>query len=78
MVYLSVYWVIRYFDPSFGEPLHTRPALLYSVAAMLLGAQLLTVGFLAELVTAYHGQTTIGYSVRSRVGSHVHRRDDAP
>jgi glycosyltransferase involved in cell wall biosynthesis len=78
IVYLTIYWLISQANPQWQwDPLHTRPALQYSVAALLLGAQLLTVGFLAELITAYQGQTTPSYSVRGRVGNHVHRRDDA-
>ena len=69
MIALSIYWLVRQLNPELNlEPLHTRPALLYSVAAVLLGAQLLSVGFLAELITAFQGQTTHSYSVRERIG----------
>lgn len=73
MIYLTIYWVIRMSNPQLQEdpnwpPLHDRPLLLYSVALLLLGAQLLTVGFLAELVTAFWGRATPAYSVRQRIG----------
>jgi dolichol-phosphate mannosyltransferase len=80
MIYLSVYWLIRQLNPDLykqWEPLHDRPALLYSVAALLLGTQLLSVGFLAELMTAFQAQSTSHYSVRQRVGSQAVERDDA-
>ncbi len=80
MAILSGYWLTRQYwlltlplEEVTMEPLHTRPALLYSVAALLLGVQLLSVGFLAELMTAYQGHATLGYSVRERVG----QRNDA-
>jgi dolichol-phosphate mannosyltransferase len=50
------------------QPLHERPALLYSVAMLLLGAQLMSMGFLAELFTAYYGRTSVPYSIKSRAG----------
>ena len=34
--------------------LHERPALLYSLGLLLLGGQLMSIGFLAELFIAYH------------------------
>src|SRR3712207_3196365 len=41
MFYLAVTWVIHQFDTSlFTAPLHQRPLLIYSVAAFLLGAQM--------------------------------------
>jgi dolichol-phosphate mannosyltransferase len=76
MIYFTIYWLVRqYWVFTVGaaevrmQPLHERPALLYSVAALLLGVQLLSVGFIAELITAFQGQSLPGYSVRQRVGS---------
>jgi dolichol-phosphate mannosyltransferase len=75
MIYFTIYWLVRqYWVFTLGaadgmQPLHERPALLYSVAALLLGVQLLSVGFIAELITAFQGQSLPGYSVRQRVGS---------
>ena len=37
--------------------------LIYALGALLLGAQLMTIGFLAELVIAYHGRHDDVYSV---------------
>jgi glycosyltransferase involved in cell wall biosynthesis len=50
------------------KPLHERPALLYSVALLLLGAQFISMGFLAELFTAYYGRANIPYSIKARAG----------
>jgi glycosyltransferase involved in cell wall biosynthesis len=64
MAYLAFTWIVRLFDQSFfTEPLHERPLLLYSVAALLLGAQMMSIGFLAEWITAHHGRDEDGYSI---------------
>jgi dolichol-phosphate mannosyltransferase len=69
MLYLAIYWIVRQSMPDLHlEPLHTRPALLYSVAGLVVGVQLLTAGFLAELIIAFQSQTTLPYSVSDRVG----------
>jgi glycosyltransferase involved in cell wall biosynthesis len=80
MVYLTCYWIARQTHPEWNlEPLHTRPALLYSVAALLLGVQLIIAGFLAELIIAFQSGSTLPYSVRERVGETVPSTEkDAP
>jgi hypothetical protein len=70
MLYLGVTWIINCFyafaDRPF-PPLHERPMLIYSVAALLLGAQLMSIGFLAELITAYQGRDEDTYSVKEEI-----------
>lgn len=69
LVYLAGWWVVDKTFPSLGlEDLHNRPAVIYSMGALLLGAQLVSIGFLAELFTAYYGRNTVTYSIKSRVG----------
>jgi glycosyltransferase involved in cell wall biosynthesis len=64
MLYLAATWVVRLYDQTlFPEPLHDRPLLLYSVAALLLGAQVMSIGFLAELITAYQSRDEDNYSI---------------
>src|SRR5712692_10775915 len=64
MTYLGFVWIVRWFDETiFPTPLHDRPLLIYSVAALLLGAQMMSIGFLAELITAYQGRDEDSYSV---------------
>src|SRR5262249_21912992 len=63
MIYLGVTWIIRLWDPEAFLPLHDRPLLTYSVAALLLGAQMMSIGFLAELITAYQGRDEDSYSI---------------
>ena len=45
---------------------HERPLLLYSIGAVLFGAQLMSIGFLAELIIAYQGRDTETYSISER------------
>lgn len=68
--WMTVYWCLRmsYFPD--WVPLHQRPLVLYSIGALLLGTQLLCMGFLAELIVA-RGQSqsrpyTIGEAIRYR------------
>jgi len=64
LVYLGIYWIITQLNPDLHwVPLHQRPAVLYSVAALLFGGQLMSIGFLAELFVAHHGGPSDTYSV---------------
>lgn len=68
LTYLSVYWLLAQLNPDWNlVPLHQRPALLYSLGFLLLGAQFMSIGFLAELITAYLGRSSDTYSVRERL-----------
>lgn len=68
LVYLGITWIINWVDPGAFLPLHERPLLIYSVAALLLGAQMMSIGFLAELITAYQGRDEDSYSIAERTG----------
>jgi len=50
--YLGVTWILRLWWPESFLPLHERPMLIYALGAVLLGAQSLAIGFLAEMITA--------------------------
>ncbi len=73
---LTVYWVVSRGIPFFYtvgadyEPvhLHRRAVFFYSLIAVLLGAQFMLAGFLAELITALNVRRTDTYSVAERVG----------
>jgi dolichol-phosphate mannosyltransferase len=71
MAYLGVTWVIRLWYPDSFPPLHERPLLTYAVAALLLGSQMMTIGFLAELITAYQGRDEDSYSIAERTPPQV-------
>src|SRR5258708_11134565 len=64
---LAIVWLLTNLPPHFRfDPIGTRPLLTYSVASLLLGAQLLSLGFLAELIVAYTGRDADTYSVAER------------
>jgi glycosyltransferase involved in cell wall biosynthesis len=68
LFYLGVYWVITHVHKDWNwPPLHDRPALLYSLGSLLLGGQMMSIGFLAELITAYNGRDSDAYSIAERL-----------
>lgn len=69
LTYLAGYWIVAQLLPEWKLlPLHERPAVLYSLGALLLGGQLMSIGFLAELITAYQGRDEDTYSISERAG----------
>jgi dolichol-phosphate mannosyltransferase len=66
LLYLAVTWLIRWWRPDAFLPLHERPLLIYSLAALLLGAQMMSIGFLAELIIAYQSRDTDSYSIAEK------------
>ena len=68
LFYLAVLWGVTRIECFGLTPIHLqqRPAVLYSVGLMLLGGQLMSVGFLAELFVAYQTSDRRGYSIRER------------
>ncbi|MEC7450356.1 MAG: glycosyltransferase family 2 protein [Planctomycetota bacterium] len=80
MTYLAGYWILKEFS-TFGEdwlPLHQRPLTLYSLGALLLGFQLISLGFLAELITAYQGRSTSNFSIKQRIVPSEDKRPSEP
>jgi glycosyltransferase involved in cell wall biosynthesis len=66
MLDLALEWTLTRLDIHAFPPLHQRPLLIYAAAATLLGAQMMSIGFLAELMTAYMGKDQESYSVKER------------
>jgi dolichol-phosphate mannosyltransferase len=72
LFYLAAIWGISRFELSsltiFGlnQPISigTRPVLLYGVAALLFGGQILSMGVIAELLVANQNKTAKAYSVK--------------
>ena len=65
--YLTLLWLLMnvlHVVPS--APIGNRPLLAYSVAAVLLGGQALSLGLLAELIVAYTGRDRDSFSVAER------------
>lgn len=82
LFWLAIDWTANWFSPSADHiPLHQRPAVLYSAAAMLLGGQLLSIGIVAELITAYTGRDRETYSITERTApaiiSHPRARNES-
>jgi dolichol-phosphate mannosyltransferase len=76
LAYLGIYWLISQMHPDWHwTPLHDRPAVLYSLASLLFGGQLMSIGFLAELIIAYHGRDCDTYSIAERLNDpETHQR----
>ena len=69
ITFLSGWWVVsRVVESIPVEHLHQRALFYYSIVAVLLGAQFMAIGFLAELITAHCGKDRPSYCVRQRVG----------
>lgn len=73
MFWMAIYWLLRMTCYPEWDPLHQRPIVLYSLGALLLGAQVLCIGFLAELITSRNQVHNEPYSIARRIGSN---RDD--
>jgi glycosyltransferase involved in cell wall biosynthesis len=78
LTYLAGYWVASRIEMVGMEPIHLqqKPALIYSVALLLLGGQFMSIGFLAELFIAYHSPHTKTYSICERAGEEEKRMKD--
>ena len=62
MLYLAVIWLdVR------NRPIGDRPLLFYSFALLVVGVQLLSLGILAELVTAYNFRAENTYSIAETI-----------
>jgi glycosyltransferase involved in cell wall biosynthesis len=67
LIVLACWWILSRLVPGM-EPihLHQKPSVIYSMGLMLLGGQLMSIGFLAELFIAYHAPDQRGYSICER------------
>ncbi len=64
MAYLGVTWIVNHFSvPPPFPPLHQRPLLIYSLGGLLLGAQIMSIGFLGELITFLQCREEDSYSI---------------
>lgn len=64
--YLAVLWVLTQFEIRDFGPIGQRPLLIYSVAGVLLGFQMLAIGFLAELIIAMNIRNEHSYNIAER------------
>jgi glycosyltransferase involved in cell wall biosynthesis len=77
MLYLALVWL----NPH-HQPIGSRPLLFYSIAFLLVGLQLISVGIMAELVTSYNIRAEDTYSIAETTPEIGHERplqaDGAP
>ena len=79
LVYLALYWMVAQLSPDLGLlPLHQRPAMIYSMGLLLLGGQLMSIGFLGELILAYHKHDIQTYSIAERTDAPKSRPPPIP
>ena len=70
LTYLAVMWIITRLNASTEDDLslHETAIFYYCILAVLLGAQLLVAGLLAELVVSRTSQSHRPYSIAERIG----------
>lgn len=69
LLYLACYWLLAQLAPGLDlTPLHQRPAVIYSVGLTLFGGQLMSIGFVSELILAYHKDEIRPFSISEQVG----------
>ena len=70
LTYLAGLWTVSRLVPGLDDIklIDRFPAVIYSVALLLLGGQLMSVGFVAELLIAYHDPDIKPYSISARTG----------
>lgn len=65
LTWLAGTWVLNLFGADLG-PIGTRPLLIFSATSLLVGMQMLSLGFIAELVTARNHDASQVYSIAER------------
>ena len=69
--YLAVLWLLGI------RPIGNRPMLFYAIALLVVGVQLLSLGILAELVTAYNIRAEDTYSIAETIAQAPSRDPEA-
>jgi hypothetical protein len=75
--WLTCIWMLTNIFGAGFDPIGGRPLLHYSVAALLLGAQAISLGFVAELLISYTGRDIDTYSIAERTESGSRNRETA-
>ncbi|MEM1062120.1 MAG: glycosyltransferase family 2 protein [Planctomycetota bacterium] len=69
MSYLAAVWVLNAVGIVPSDPIGGRPLLTYSVTAVVLGAQAISLGLLADLVVAYTSKDRDAFSIAEETDS---------
>jgi len=72
---LSALWVISRLTSMEDIHLHSKAIFYYCIVALILGVQLITIGFLAELITAQNRPTRLPYSIARDTQAATSTRD---
>lgn len=67
LIYLAFTWILRRCGFEGFLPLHERALLWYAIAALLFGTQLMSIGFLAELIAANQARDTDAFHIAEEV-----------
>ncbi|MGD9721373.1 MAG: glycosyltransferase family 2 protein [Pirellulales bacterium] len=79
LLYLTGYWIAGQWFPEWNlKPLHQRPAVIYAVGLLLLGGQLISIGFLAEMIASYQHREGDTYSISQRTPEHADKNAPLP
>jgi dolichol-phosphate mannosyltransferase len=71
LTYLAVLWGVSRMGLGVAPVLlHEKPGVIYSLGLLLLGGQLMSTGFLAELFVAHHAPERRAYSIAERTTTH--------
>jgi dolichol-phosphate mannosyltransferase len=65
-LYLLATWIVNFWRPATFDPVHQRALPMFSLAALVVGAQMMSIGFLAELIFAYQSGDQLPYSIAER------------
>ena len=66
LTYLAIIWLLTNVFGQDFPPIGPRPLLAYSIAVLLLGGQLFSIGFVAELIVANTSRDADTYSIAAR------------
>ncbi len=79
LAWLTASWVLsRLFTNVEDVHLHTRALFYYSITGLVVGAQFIAIGFLAELINARTHRESDGYGVAERCGEPAAPEPSAP
>jgi len=67
LTYLGVCWILARFQVHGFGPIGARPLLVYSLACLIIGFQMLSIGFLAELVASQNVRHEPKYTVAESI-----------
>jgi len=73
LTYLAGLWLVSRLLWDTPIHLHERPAVIYSVGLLLLGGQLISMGFIGELIIAHQRHGTDNYSIAERTDDETTR-----